>query len=127
MHCIQNENYKRKNPTILRIPDQLWDKIKKILPKKNHPRLLVDQLYHTEKVLDDILYVLRTGCQWEMLSKEYGSGSTCHSRFQEWNKLGVFKRTWIRLLKTYDNKIGITWTWRSLDSISIKSPLGGND
>jgi hypothetical protein len=30
------------------------------------------------------------------------------------------------LLKIYDDlKKGIKWTWQSLDSISIKSPLGG--
>ena len=38
---------------------------------------------------------------------------------------GYFQKEWIRLLKEYDNKIGIKWTWQSLDSISIKSPLGG--
>jgi len=62
-----------------------------------------------------------------MLPKEYGSGSTCHRRFQEWNILGVFKKTWIRLLKIYDKELGINWTWQSLDSISVKSPLGGDD
>jgi len=36
------------------------------------------------KVLDGILYVLITGCQWKMLPEEYGSGFTCHRRFQEW-------------------------------------------
>ena len=34
-------------------------------------------------------------------------------------------RIWIRLLKEYDSKIGIKLMWQSLDSISIKSPLGG--
>jgi hypothetical protein len=29
------------------------------------------------------------------------------------------------LLKEYDNKKGIKWMWQSIDSISIKSPLGG--
>ncbi|HET7643060.1 MAG TPA: hypothetical protein VFK40_06100 [Nitrososphaeraceae archaeon] len=29
--------------------------------------------------------------------------------------------------KKYDKKIGIKWDWQSLDSISIKSPLGGDD
>ena len=37
------------------------------------------------KVLDGIVFVLRTGCQWKMLPKEYGSGSTCHRRFQQWS------------------------------------------
>jgi hypothetical protein len=61
-----------------------------------------------------------------MLPKEYGSGSTCHRRFQEWNSLDIFKKGWIRLLKIYDYCIGINRTWQSLiDSISIKSPLGG--
>ena len=37
----------------------------------------------------------------------------------------MFSNIWIRLLKIYDYLIGINWTWQSLDSISIKSPLGG--
>jgi transposase len=61
-----------------------------------------------------------------MLPKEYGSGSTCHRRFQQWNSLDIFKKGWIRILKIYDECIGINWTWQSIiDSISIKSPLGG--
>ena len=28
-------------------------------------------------------------------------------------------------MEEYDNKKGIKWIWQSLDSISIKSPLGG--
>ncbi len=44
------------------------------------------------KVIDGIIYVLRTGCQWKILPKEYRSGSTCHSRFQEWNSLDIFKK-----------------------------------
>lgn len=77
------------------------------------------------KVLDGILYVLRTGgCQWKMLPKEYGSGSTCHRRFQQqWIKMDIFKNMWIKMLLEYDNKIGIKLDWQSLDSISIKSPL----
>ena len=73
-----------------------------------------------------LMFILRTGCQWKMLPKEYGSGSTCHRRFQEWMQLGIFEKLWARLLKIYDNKRGgIKWSWQSLDSISIKSPLGG--
>jgi transposase len=60
-----------------------------------------------------------------MLPKEYGSGSTCHRRFQEWVQLDIFDKLWIQLLKIYDNKKGIGWSWQCLDSISIKSPLGG--
>ncbi len=78
------------------------------------------------KVMDGIMYILRTGCQWKMLPREYGSGSTCHRRFQEWVQLDIFRKIWVRLLALYDDKEGIKWTWQSLDdSVSIKSPLGG--
>jgi transposase len=60
-----------------------------------------------------------------MLPKEYGSGSTCHRRFQEWTVSKVFQKLWVRLLRVYDDLKGIKWTWQSLDSISVKAPLGG--
>ncbi len=47
---------------------------------------------------------------WKMLPKEYGSGITSHRRIQEWNKLDVFKKSWVKLLKIYDKEMGINWT-----------------
>jgi hypothetical protein len=42
------------------------------------------------------------------------------------NGLGwAYSRIWIRLLKIYDDIQGINWRWQSLDSASIKAPLGG--
>jgi transposase len=129
--CVQTKEEKAKIvnnnylPTIRRIPDELWDEFKKILPREKPPKTVGRPIVLYRKVLDGILYVLRTGCQWKMLPKEYGSGSTCHRRFQEWNKLDIFNKMWIKLLKVYDKEVGINWTWQSIDSISIKSPLGG--
>ena len=130
MTCIQKEKEVRSDKynnhrTIIRIPDKLWDEIEMILPKEKPSRTIGRPVIPYRKVLDGILYVLRTGCQWKMLPKEFGSGSTCHRRFQQWVQLGIFKKIWVRLLKEYDSKKGIKLTWQSLDSISIKSPLGG--
>jgi putative transposase len=65
--------------------------------------------------------------KWKMLPKEYGSGSTCHGRFQQLVYILIFQRLWTRLLKMYDGVVGIRWKWQSLDSVSVKAPLGGND
>ncbi|MGZ5486464.1 MAG: transposase [Nitrososphaeraceae archaeon] len=35
---------------------------------------------------------MRTGCQWKMLPKEYGSGSTCHRKLQEWRESDILDR-----------------------------------
>ena len=45
--------------------------------------------------------------------------------FKQWIKMDIFKKIWTRLLEEYDYKKGIKWIWQSVDSISIKSPLGG--
>jgi transposase len=111
--------------TITKVSDELWDKIKTELPCEKPINTIGRPIIPYRKVLNDILYVLRTGCQWKMLPSEFGSGSTYHRRFQQWVQLDIFKKIWRRLLEEYANKISIKWAWQSLDSISIKSPLGG--
>jgi transposase len=111
--------------TITNISDNLWNIISSTLPPEKPNKTIGRPVIPFRKVLDGILYVLRTGCQWKMLPKEYDSGSTSHRRFQQWVELDIFKKMWIRLLEEYDNKIGIKLAWQSIDSISIKSPLGG--
>jgi transposase len=112
-------------PTVKTIPDELWDEISLILPSEKPNNTIGRPAVSFRKILDGILFVLRTGCQWKMLPKEYGSGSTCHRRFQQWSSSNVFQKLWARLLKVYDDVVGIQWNWQSLDSISIKAPLGG--
>jgi putative transposase len=117
---------KRKHlPTIKKIPDPVWNEVKDMLPKEKPPKTVGRPIVRYRTVLDGILYVLRTGCQWKSLPKEYGSASTCHRRFQEWVRSGVFQKLWVGLLEVYDDVRGIKWRWQSLDSASVKAPLGG--
>ena len=125
IHKVDKINGGKDSRTIITIPDRLWNEVGNILPREKPFKTVGRPIVPFRKVIDGILYILRTGCQWKMLPKEYSSGSTGHRRFQQWVGLDVFKRTWIRLLKIYDKIVGINWTWQSLDSISIKSPLGG--
>jgi transposase len=106
-----NRHKNKNKSTITKISDELWDIISITLPKEKPIDTIGRPAIPFRKVLDGIVYVLRTRCQWKiLLPKEYGSGSTCHRRFEEWNNIGIFKRIWIRLLKEYDSKIGIKWT-----------------
>jgi transposase len=65
--------YKRKKHlhTIRRIPDDLWEEIKLLLPPEESNKTRGRPVISFRKVLDGILYILRTGCQWKMLPKEY--------------------------------------------------------
>jgi transposase len=116
---------KNKNiSTITKISNEWWDNISDLFPKEKPKNTVGRPIIPFRKVMDGIIHVLRTGCQWKMLPKEYGSGSTCHRRFQQWIQADIFKKMWIKVLEEYDYKRGIKWTWQSIDSISIKSPLG---
>jgi transposase len=50
--------------------------------KKTRPRQV--DLY---EVFCGVLYVLKSGCQWRMLPKDYPKWRTCHSYFQQWSEL----------------------------------------
>ena len=58
------------------------------------------------QVFAAIVYVLRTGCQWKALPKEFGSASAVHARFQEWQKAGFFVALWKSGLAEYDGMGG---------------------
>jgi transposase len=104
---FKNKKYVR---TIIHIADDMWNEIKNILPDKKPENTIGRPIVPYRKVFDGIMFILRTGSQWKMLPKEYGSGSTTfHRRFQEWRQSGIFDKLWIRLLKIYDHKRGIKW------------------
>jgi hypothetical protein len=47
-------------PPIIRIPGKLWDEIRKVLPKEMPSKTVGRPIVPYRKVLDGILYVLRT-------------------------------------------------------------------
>ena len=84
------------------IPDDLWILIEPLLPPDKPPGSNGRPRVPNRTVLNGILYVLRTGCQWKMVPREYGSGSTCHRRFQTWVRAGVFENICRQCLKYHD-------------------------
>jgi len=41
------------------------------------------------RVLNGVLWILRTGAPWQDLPPRYGPYQTCHRRFQQWQRSGV--------------------------------------
>jgi transposase len=73
--------------------------------------------------MNAILFVLRTGCQWNALSATgICSCSSAYRRFREWTDAGVFLELWRRQLIDYDRIKGIEWEWLAADGAMTKSP-----
>ena len=116
------------------LSDSLWERIEPLLPaSKSRYRGRGKARKHIggrpaadrRKVMAGILYVLRTGCQWNALPKEFGSGKTAHRYFQRWVRAGVFWRMWQAGLTEYDELKGVAWKWQAADGALTKAPLGG--
>lgn len=110
-----------------RIPDALWAKMEPLIPPgKPHPLGCHRPRVPNRDAMNAILFVLRTGCQWNALnSTGICTSSSAHRRFQEWCKAGVFHKFWELGLLEYDMLKGIDWSWLSMDGAMTKAPLGG--
>ena len=108
-----------------RMSDAMWARIGPLLPRLRKQRKGGRPWIDHRKIADGIFYVLRTGCQWKAVPREFGSGSTLHRRFQQWVQRGVFRRLWQAGLLEYDALKGIQWEWQALDGAMTKAPLGG--
>jgi putative transposase len=109
-----------------RIPDTLWERLEPLLPKRKRRRRYPGRKpLEWRQVLDGIFYVLRTGCQWKAVPREFGSGSSLHRYFQKVVALGLFARLWKLALEEYDDLKGIQWEWQCIDGAMSKAPLGG--
>lgn len=124
-HKAEQQRQRRSN-LFGRVSDKLWAVFTKYLPPEPPPNRRARPIVPFRQVLGGILYRLRTGCQWKAIPAEFGSGSTCHRRFQEWQALKLFERVWTDRVRAYDQQRGIAWNWQILDSAIIPAPLGGD-
>jgi len=59
------------------------------------------------EVLNGILWILRTGAPWKDVPQRYPPYQTCHRRFQQWVRQGVFKRIVLELAEDLYERGGI--------------------
>ena len=74
--------------------DAQWERLAPLLPpehsgKPGHP------FVSHRRVLNGILWVLRTGAPWEDMPERYGPCKTCYDRFRRWEEDG----TWLGILQ----------------------------
>ena len=112
-------------PTIWDVPDDLWERIGPVIleldPPKSKGRKRLDQ----RKMLEEIIFRLRSGCQWNHLPKELGDDSTIHRTFQRWVERGVLEAIWAVLIEECQELGGVNWEWQSADCSLGKARFEG--
>ena len=111
--------------TLWEVPDALWRQIEPILLADAPPKRTGRPRAAWRRILDGILFRLRSGCQWNHLPKQFGDDSTVHRWFQRWCRRGVFARIWALLLQGCAELGGVHWDWQSADGRLGKAPFEG--
>jgi transposase len=96
-----------------------WERLQPLLPaqKPKRGRPAVDH----RRILNGILWILRTGAPWRDLPERYGPWCTVASRFYRWQKAGVFRRILAALQQQADGAGQLDWTIHFVDSTIIRA------
>jgi len=111
--------------TVWEVPDALWDILDDALRDFYPPAATGRPRADFRRVLNGIIYRLRSGVQWNRLPAEFGPDSTVHRWFQRFVADGVFEQLWAVLVGACDELGGVEWRWQSADTVLSKARSGG--
>lgn len=111
--------------TLWEIPDELWEEIAPLIADLDLPKATGRKRQNPRRMLNGIIFRLRSGCQWNRLPRELGDDSTIHRTFQRWEQAGLFRWVWEHIQARCAELDGVDWGWQSADAAMGKARLGG--
>ena len=70
------------------LSDAQWERVRPFVEKHFGRPAQVER----RRIVNAILYILRTGCQWRMLPREFPHWSTVHSCYWRWRRDGTLEK-----------------------------------
>jgi len=113
------------------VSDALWQRIGPLLPppKPRRHRFPGRKPLDYRKILTGIVFVLKTGINWEDLPAElgWGCGKTCKKCLKAWQEAGIWHRLHHILLEELQEADEIDWSRGAVDSTKSRALGGGDD
>jgi putative transposase len=108
------------------VTNRQWQVVRQLLPRRcKRGRPPVDR----REILNAILYVVRTGCQWRQLPHDFPNWKTVYTVFWRWRRAGVWQRVHDALREKVRKAAGkkSTPTAAIVDSQSVRTAEGGEE
>jgi transposase len=100
------------------LSERQWRQLEPYLPSDPHRgHAYVDH----RRVLNGILWRVKTGAPWRDVPARYGPWQTCYDRFVRWSRDGTWQRILPLLQAKADASGQIDWEGAALDSPHIKA------
>jgi len=100
------------------LTDAQWEKIRPLLPKRPKRPQGGRPPKDDRKVLEGILWILRSGARWCDLPEEFPSPTTCWRRLRDWEEQGVWLTIWRAFLAELNQREQLDWSESFLYSAS---------
>ena len=72
------------------LPDAQWNILRRLLVRRN--RRGAPQRICRRRIINAILYLLRSGCAWRLLPRDFPNWKTVYGVFFRWRNDGTWKR-----------------------------------
>ncbi len=97
------------------LTDAQWKKIETLLPRRRKHRRGGRPPAANRRVLEGILWILRSGARWQDLPEEFPSPATCWRRLRDWEEQGVWLHVWRTFLAELNERQQLKWSESFLD------------
>ena len=105
------------------LTDKQWEAIKEFFPSGNKSK------YHKRSLVEAVLYIVKTGCQWRMLPHDYPPHDTVQSFYRRARENGVWDKMMKHLIKITRKQAGRNEepSYARIDSQSVKTTCYGEN
>jgi transposase len=101
------------------LSDVQWGRLLGLLPPQKPP--VGKPSHNHRRIIDGILWKLRTGAPWRDLPDGYGPWSTVACRFRRWRLAGVWDRLFACVQEEEDQAGHVDWAIQAVDATIVRA------
>lgn len=101
------------------LTDEQWERLQPLLPPQK-PKTGRPAEDH-RRIINGILWVIRTGAPWRDLPERYGPWPTVASRFYRWTRAGLWDRILATLQEQADQAGQLDWEVHFVDGTVVRA------
>jgi len=97
-----------------RLSNVLWHRIEIVLDALDPPKRFGRPRADRRKLVEGIVYRMKTGRPWREIPKAYADDSTAHRTFHRWDEAGIFEQIWTLVSREHPELRQVPWQWHPL-------------